>query len=164
MKMNYDNEREQELTALEWQAFLYLAGELNEIDRGNFETQLEHDENAQQALVQTSILLSQLSFSKDCGGVVRETAAGYSVSSDAGSRRQVAAWIFTVASAFLIGLATWVFNSTNEDSVDDGSRLAEVWVEGVGETVDDVEATLNWRKMTRLNFRMIGTRTGCWLL
>jgi hypothetical protein len=36
--MKNENDREPELTALEWQAFRYLAGELNDTDLGNFET------------------------------------------------------------------------------------------------------------------------------
>jgi hypothetical protein len=52
----------------------------------------------------------------------------------------MAAWILTIASAILVGLSTWVFNTNRENSVDDGSRLAEVWVEGVGEIADEIEA------------------------
>ncbi|MEQ1902844.1 MAG: hypothetical protein ABL888_01500, partial [Pirellulaceae bacterium] len=42
--------------------------------------------------------------------------------------------------------------SNDENSADDGSRLAEVWVEGVGEISDDIETDFELAKNDTTEF------------
>ncbi len=157
--MKNNTGRLQELTDLEWQAFRYLANELNEADRVNFETQLGNDESAQQSVVQMSTLMCQLASTSDSRSAVFETPAAFTVSVGENAaihrstRRRIAtAWTITVASAFLIGLATWVFNINVENSGDEGSQLAEVWVDSVGEISEQAEADLELAKTDASEF------------
>ena len=139
-----------ELSDLEWQAFRFLANELNDADRSAFEKQLEHDETAQDSLVQMSIVLSQLATAGDLNQTVRETPEVFNVSDRvlancAPRRRTVAAWVFTVASILLAGLATWAFYNTGK-STDDGSRLADAWIESVGGMTEEAESDFELAK------------------
>ena len=148
--MNRDWEKPESLNNqdLDWLAFCYIANELDESARAEFQVRLENDELAQQAVVD-AVQQSQLIYSSL---LPLETHEPVNLASSAADRPRKSyrrsGILFTSAAALAMVVAGWGWYASQDRSGaianNDSDQLANAWVETlVAMNENDLEINLD---------------------
>lgn len=114
---------------LDWLAFCYVAGELDESQRVAFEAMLAEDQAARDAVVQAVNLSRSLA-------ATHRVAAIQSAAPGSRYFGTVARWVICASLLGLVATGWWLNYVAGSDSVD--SEVAIVW----GESVSDIHAPI----------------------
>ena len=126
---------------LDWMAFCYVADELSGLQLAEFESRLETDQEAREAVAQAMALATDI-YRSDQPAVRSVANRNSGVASD--THRKILGW--SSAAVLLVGISLFAWylidssgNEVADDAVGSAQKLAEVWVNGLE---DDVAITL----------------------
>ena len=138
MNLNSEQPAPDNQPDLDWLAFCYIAGELSDEQRGQFESRLEHDLDAQQAVVdamtQSQLIDAAVRASLNEASPSREsTTPILPVDPTSPSHGRIPRFLFAAAASLMLIVVGWGWythqpmgGSTAEISVDEES-LADAW-------------------------------------
>ncbi len=141
---------------IDWLAFCYLAKELDETERTRFESLLENDASAQQAVVEAMEQAQLIYASLDLAPVQMVQLASRAAPVATTYRRKLFRVLLSSAAALLLIVTGWDWfaGQHNAPIVDgDSDRLASAWVETLVALNDDSSDGLFEEELAADEFR-----------